>query len=34
MHIDELDKEQVLALEVPTGQPIIYEMKDGKLARF
>ena len=33
MHIDGLDTEQVLSLEVPTGQPIIYEMKEGKLAR-
>ena len=33
MHLDDLSREEVLSLEVPTGQPIIYEMVDGKLQR-
>lgn len=33
MHIDGLDREQVLSLEVPTGQPIIYQFEDGNLLR-
>jgi 2,3-bisphosphoglycerate-dependent phosphoglycerate mutase len=33
MHLDDLSREEVLSLEVPTGRPIIYEMVDGKLQR-
>jgi len=33
MYFDGLSREEVLSLEVPTGQPIIYEMVDGKLQR-
>jgi 2,3-bisphosphoglycerate-dependent phosphoglycerate mutase len=32
MHLEGLSKEQVLALEIPTGQPILYEIgTDGRL---
>jgi 2,3-bisphosphoglycerate-dependent phosphoglycerate mutase len=32
MHLEGLSKEQVLALEIPTGQPILYELgADGQL---
>ena len=31
MFIDNLTKEGVLSLEIPTGKPLFYEMKDGKL---
>ena len=32
MHLEGLSKEQVLALEIPTGQPILYELgADGRL---
>lgn len=30
MHIDGLNKEQVVQLEIPTGQPLIYTYHDGK----
>ena len=33
MFIDNLTKEGVLSLEIPTGKPLYYEMKDGKLMR-
>jgi len=33
MHLDGLSREEVLSLEVPTGVPIIYELKDGALRR-
>ena len=33
MYFDGLSRDEVLSLEVPTGQPIIYEMVDGKLQR-
>ncbi len=33
MFIDELSSEEVLKLEIPTGKPLYYEMKDGKLAK-
>ena len=33
MFIDNLTKEEVLSLEIPTGKPLFYEMKDGKLER-
>ena len=33
MYLDDLSREEVLSLEVPTGQPIIYEMIEGKLQR-
>ena len=33
MHLDGLDTEEVLALEVPTGVPIVYTMDNGSLAR-
>jgi 2,3-bisphosphoglycerate-dependent phosphoglycerate mutase len=31
MFIENLTKEGVLSLEIPTGKPLFYEMKDGKL---
>jgi 2,3-bisphosphoglycerate-dependent phosphoglycerate mutase len=33
MYIDGLSKEEVLHLEIPTGKPLFYEFKDGKLER-
>ena len=33
MFIDNLTKEGVLSLEIPTGKPLYYEMKDGKLEK-
>ena len=33
MHLDGLSREEVLALEVPTGVPIVYELVDGTLVR-
>lgn len=33
MFIDNLTKEEVLSLEIPTGKPLFYEMKDGKLEK-
>ena len=33
MHLDGLTREQVLALEVPTGVPIVYTMEHGELVR-
>ncbi len=33
MFIDKLTKEGVLSLEIPTGKPLYYEMKDGKLEK-
>ncbi len=33
MFIDELSSEEVLKLEIPTGKPLYYEMKEGKLAK-
>ena len=33
MHLDGLDTEEVLALEVPTGVPIVYTMDNGSLVR-
>ena len=33
MHIDSLNEEEVLKLEIPTGKPIIYDHVDGKLLR-
>ena len=33
MHLEGLTKEQVLALEIPTGQPIVYDIApDGRMA--
>jgi len=33
MHLDGLSREQVLALEIPTGSPLLYEMRpDGTVA--
>jgi len=29
MHLDGLSKDEVLALEVPTGVPIVYERTQG-----
>ena len=29
MSIEDLSKEEVLKLEIPTGQPIVYEWNDG-----
>lgn len=29
MHLDDLSKEEVVSLEIPTGLPIIYEYKEG-----
>ena len=31
MFIDQLSSEEVLKLEIPTGSPMLYEYKDGKL---
>jgi 2,3-bisphosphoglycerate-dependent phosphoglycerate mutase len=31
MYLDKLTKEGVLSLEIPTGKPLFYEMKEGKL---
>ncbi len=32
MHLDQLDREQVLKLEIPTGAPLLYEMTtDGRV---
>jgi len=31
MHIDNLSEKQVLELEIPTGVPLFYEFKNGKL---
>jgi 2,3-bisphosphoglycerate-dependent phosphoglycerate mutase len=33
MFIDNLTKEGVLSLEIPTGKPLFYKMEDGKLER-
>ncbi len=33
MNIDGLSSEEVLSLEIPTGKPLYYEMKDGKLVK-
>ncbi|MBN1382974.1 MAG: 2,3-bisphosphoglycerate-dependent phosphoglycerate mutase [Deltaproteobacteria bacterium] len=33
MFIDNLTKEQVLGLEIPTGKPLFYEYKDGRLEK-
>lgn len=33
MHLDGLSKEEVLALEIPTGEPIIYNFDKGTFAR-
>lgn len=33
MHLDGLSREEVLALEVPTGVPIVYTMEHGDLVR-
>ncbi len=33
MNIDGLTSEEVLSLEIPTGKPLYYEMKDGKLVK-
>ncbi|AIF69376.1 phosphoglyceromutase [Palaeococcus pacificus DY20341] len=33
MHIEGLTKEQVLKLNIPTGVPLIYEYREGKLER-
>ena len=33
MHLEGLSKEEVLALEVPTGVPMIYELQDEKWIR-
>ncbi|NCC99083.1 MAG: 2,3-bisphosphoglycerate-dependent phosphoglycerate mutase [Bacteroidia bacterium] len=33
MHIENLTKEQVLNLEIPTGKPLFYEMKEQKLTQ-
>ncbi len=33
MHIDGLTEEEVLKLEIPTGQPIVYEFANGKLTK-
>jgi len=33
MHIDGLNEEEVLKLEIPTGKPIIYDHVDGKLVK-
>ena len=29
MHLDDLSKDEVLALEVPTGVPIVYERTEA-----
>jgi 2,3-bisphosphoglycerate-dependent phosphoglycerate mutase len=34
MYIENLTKEQVLSLEIPTGKPLVYEMKDKQLISF
>lgn len=31
MHLDELTKEEVLELNIPTGVPIVYEFENGKI---
>lgn len=33
MYIENLTKEGVLSLEIPTGKPLFYEMENGKLSR-
>lgn len=33
MFLDGLSKEQVVSLEIPTGEPLIYEFKDGRSVR-
>ena len=33
MFLDNLSKEEVLALEIGTGVPIIYDFEDGKWAK-
>lgn len=33
MHVDGLSRDEVLALEVPTGVPIVYDLVDGALVR-
>jgi 2,3-bisphosphoglycerate-dependent phosphoglycerate mutase len=33
MFLENLTKEGVLSLEIPTGKPLFYEMKDGKLEK-
>ena len=33
MFIDRLSKEQVIELEIPTGKPLFYEFKNGKLEK-
>jgi 2,3-bisphosphoglycerate-dependent phosphoglycerate mutase len=33
MNIEGLSKEEVLKLEIPTGQPIVYEWSNGNWSR-
>jgi 2,3-bisphosphoglycerate-dependent phosphoglycerate mutase len=33
MHIDGLNEEEVLKLEIPTGKPIVYDYENGKLTK-
>jgi len=33
MHLDGMSREQVLSLEVPTGEPIVYSMENGIISR-
>lgn len=33
MHIEDLTREEVLQLEIPTGKPLVYEFIDGKLKK-
>lgn len=33
MHLDGMNREQVLSLEVPTGEPIVYSMENGIISR-
>jgi 2,3-bisphosphoglycerate-dependent phosphoglycerate mutase len=33
MYLENLTKEEVLDLEIPTGKPLFYEMNDGKLIK-
>ena len=33
MDLDDLNKEEVVALEIPTGVPIIYDYQDGKFTK-
>lgn len=34
MYIENLTKEEVLKLEIPTGKPLFYEFNNGKLTKF